>query len=202
MNQEARLSRRCWRQARDDEGDTNGATFAPVLVESVLLNPAAAIAPYRGGGVALIEIMIGAATVRVSPGIDVATLTTALRAVEGGDMIAVPAGVRVLVATKPVDFRRGADSLAALAREELQRDPFSGTIFVFRSKRADRLKILAWDGSGLVLFWKRLEQNAFRWPPISDGVMRLSASQLAALVDGLDWSRLHAQDIPRPEAAS
>ena len=103
---------------------------------------------------------------------------------EGGDMIAVPAGVRVLVATKPVDFRRGADSLAALANEELQRDPFSGTIFVFRSKRADRLKILAWDGSGLVLFWKRLEQNAFRWPPISDGVMRLSASQLAALIEG------------------
>jgi transposase len=117
-------------------------------------------------------------------------------------MIAVPAGVRILVATKPVDFRRGADSLAALAREELQRDPFSGVIIVFRSKRADRLKILTWDGTGLVLFWKRLEQNAFRWPPISDGMMRLSASQLAALVDGLDWSRLHARDVPRPEAAS
>jgi transposase len=110
--------------------------------------------------------------------------------------------VRVLVATKPVDFRRGGDSLAALAREQLQRDAFSGTIFVFRSKRADRLKILAWDGSGPVLFWKRLEQNAFRWPPISDGVMRLSASQLVALIDGLDWSRLHAHDVPRPEAAS
>jgi transposase len=90
-------------------------------------------------------------------------------------MIAVPAGVKVLVATKPVDFRRGADSLAAVVREQLQHDPFSGTIFVFRSRRADRLKILAWDGSGLVLFWKRLEQGAFRWPPISDGVMRLAA---------------------------
>ena len=61
-------------------------------------------------------------------------------------MIAVPSGVRILVATRPIDFRRGADSLAALAKEELQRDPFSGTILVFRSKRADRLKILAWDG--------------------------------------------------------
>jgi transposase len=117
-------------------------------------------------------------------------------------MIAVPAGVRVLVATRPVDFRRGADSLAALVREQLQHDPFSGMIFIFRAKRADRLKILAWDGSGLVLFWKRLERNSFRWPPISDGVMRLSASQVAALVDGLDWSRLHAVDIPRPEAVS
>ena len=102
-------------------------------------------------------------------------------------MIAVPAGVRVLVATKPVDFRRGADSLAALVREQLRHDPFSGTIFIFRSKRADRLKILAWDGSGLVLFWKRLEQGAFRWPPISDGVMRLSriAARRARRRDGL-----------------
>ena len=113
-------------------------------------------------------------------------------------MIAAPAGVRVLVATKPVDFRRGADSLAALVREQLRHDPFSGTIFIFRSKRADRLKILAWDGSGLVLLWKRLEQGAFRWPPISDGMMRLSASQLAALIDGLDWSRLYAHD-PAPD---
>lgn len=115
-------------------------------------------------------------------------------------MIAVAAGVRVLVATKPVDFRRGADRLAALVREQLKHDPFLGTIFIFRSKRADRLKILAWDGTGLVLLWKRLEQGAFRWPPISDGVMRLSASQLAALVDGLDWSRLHAIDVQRPVA--
>ena len=117
-------------------------------------------------------------------------------------MIAVPAGVRVLVATRPVDFRRGADSLAALVREHLRQDPFSGTLFVFRSKRADRVKILAWDGSGLVLLWKRLEHGAFRWPPVSDGVMRLSASQLAALVDGMDWSRLHALDVPRPTATS
>ena len=53
-------------------------------------------------------------------------------------MIAVPAGMRVLVATKPVDFRRGADSLAALIREQLGHDPFSGMFFIFRSKRADR----------------------------------------------------------------
>ena len=65
-------------------------------------------------------------------------------------MIAVSAGVRVLIATKPVDFRKGADGLIALVREALGEDPFSETIFVFRSKRADRLKIIAWDGSGLV----------------------------------------------------
>jgi transposase len=117
-------------------------------------------------------------------------------------MIAVPSGIRVLVATKPVDFRKGGDGLAAVVREALGEDPFSETIFVFRSKRADRLKILVWDGTGLVLFWKRLEHGAFRWPPISDGMMRLTASQLAALVDGMDWSRLHAREVARPTATS
>jgi transposase len=117
-------------------------------------------------------------------------------------MIAVPAGVRVMVATKPVDFRRGADGLVALVRETLGQDPFAGTIFVFRSKRADRVKIVAWDGSGLVLFWKRLEHGGFRWPPITDGVMKLSSAQLAALVDGMDWSRLHARDVVAPTATS
>ena len=107
-----------------------------------------------------------------------------------------------MVATKPVDFRKGGDGLAALVQEMLEEDPFSGTIFIFRAKRADRVKILTWDGSGLVLFWKRLEQGAFRWPPIMNGVMRLSASQLAALIDGMDWSRLHAIDVARPTATS
>jgi transposase len=117
-------------------------------------------------------------------------------------MIAVPAGMQVLVASKPVDFRKGADGLAALVREALGHDPFSGTIFVFRAKRTDRVKILAWDGSGVVLFWKRLEHGAFRWPPVTNGVMRLTSAQLAALVDGMDWSRLHARDVVRPTATS
>jgi transposase len=81
-------------------------------------------------------------------------------------------------------------------------DPFSGVVVIFRSKRADRLKIVTWDGSGLVLVWKRLEHSAFRWPPITDGVMRLSPSQMAALFDGMDWSRLQARDVARPTATS
>src|SRR5437667_10968153 len=117
-------------------------------------------------------------------------------------MIAVAAGLRVLVASKPVDFRKGGDGLAALVREALGEDPFSGTIFVFRSRRADRVKILAWDGSGLVLFWKRLEHGAFKWPPVTDGVMRLTSAQLAVMVDGMAWSRLHARDVERPTATS
>ncbi|WP_265440509.1 IS66 family insertion sequence element accessory protein TnpB [Bradyrhizobium sp. SEMIA] len=80
---------------------------------------------------------------------------------ERADMIAA-SGAKIIVATRPVDFRKGADGLAALAREKLNHNPFARTIFVFRSKRADRLKIFAWGGSGLVLLWKRLEHSAFR----------------------------------------
>ena len=97
-----------------------------------------------------------------------------------------PAGtVRVLVATKPVDFRKGAEGLAALVRETMRTDPFSGVVYVFRAKRADRVKLIFWDGSGVVLVAKRLEDGKFRWPAIRDGVMRLSAAQLQALFEGL-----------------
>lgn len=66
-------------------------------------------------------------------------------------------GMRILVATKPVDFRKGHDGLVALAQAMLAEDPLTGTVFVFRAKRADRLKILFWNGSGLVMAYKRLE---------------------------------------------
>jgi transposase len=65
-------------------------------------------------------------------------------------MITLPAGARILLATRPVDFRKGAHSLAALAAEMMGEDPFSGVVLVFRSKRADRIKLVVWDGSGLV----------------------------------------------------
>lgn len=116
-------------------------------------------------------------------------------------MIAPAAGARILLATKPVDFRKGAHSLAALAAEVLDADPFSGTVLVFRSRRADRIKILVWDGSGLVLVWKQLEGGAFRWPPIVDGVLRLTPVEFAALFDGIDWRRVQAsREIPKPSA--
>jgi transposase len=115
-------------------------------------------------------------------------------------VIGLPPGVRVLVATKPVDFRRGADSLAALAKEALGQDPFSGAVLVFRAKRADRVKIVTWDGTGLVMLWKALDEGLFKWPPLSDGVMRLSSAQLSALVEGLDWTRVHPPRRRRPTA--
>ena len=80
---------------------------------------------------------------------------------EGSVMIIPSGAVRVLVATRPVDFRKGMDGLAALVRESLGSDPYSGVIYVFRAKRADRVKLLLWDGTGLVLVAKRLEKARF-----------------------------------------
>jgi len=106
-------------------------------------------------------------------------------------LIAPPGGARVLVATKPVDFRKGAEGLAALVKDQMKLEPFSGVVFVFRAKRADRVKLLWWDGTGVCLLAKRLEEGQFRWPKIEDGTMRLSAAQLSALLEGLDWRRVH-----------
>jgi transposase len=103
-----------------------------------------------------------------------------------------PTGVvKVMIATKPVDFRKGSEGLAALVREEMKADPFCGTVYVFRAKRADRVKLIFWDGTGVCLFVKRLEDGEFRWPKMQDGVLRLSAAQLSALLEGLDWRRVH-----------
>jgi transposase len=115
-----------------------------------------------------------------------------------------PSGtVRVMVATKPVDFRKGAEGLAALVRETMHTDPFSGVVYVFRAKRADRVKLIFWDGTGVVLVAKRLEDGEFRWPRVQEGVMRLSAAQLQALLKGLDWRRVHEpRRIAAPVAAS
>jgi transposase len=118
-------------------------------------------------------------------------------------VITIPFGARLLIATRPVDFRKGAHGLAALASEVLGEDPFSDVVIVFRAKRADRVKILVWDTSGLVLVWKQLQQGAFRWPPVMDGVMRLSTVEFAVLFDGLDWTRVQAvRGIPKPSAAA
>lgn len=113
-------------------------------------------------------------------------------------MIAVPSGVRIVVATAPVDFRRGMDSLAMLVQQSQGCSPYSSDLFVFRSKRGDKVKILAWDGTGLWLHQKRLESQCFVWPSPRDGVMTLSAAQLTMLLEGLDWSRVAPVKIKAP----
>ena len=116
-------------------------------------------------------------------------------------MIAVPPGVRILLAARPVDFRKGMDGLAALVQQALRADPFVGDVFVFRAKRADRVKILVYDGTGLVLYSKRLEAGRFSWPSPADGVVRLSAAQLATLLEVLPWHHLQPRPVRRPSTA-
>lgn len=116
-------------------------------------------------------------------------------------MILPAQNIRVVVAAKPVDFRCGHDGLAALVQSQLGLDPHSGVIVVFRSRRSDRIKVLLWDGSGLVMTYKRLEEGSFAWPPIREGMMKLSASQFETLFAGLDWRKVHAPKVLAPAAA-
>jgi len=109
--------------------------------------------------------------------------------------------VRIMVATKPIDFRKGHDGLPALVSSALRKDPITGTVFVSRSRRNDRLKPLYWDGTGLVMAYKRLEDTTFNWPAIKDGLMTLSHAQFEALFAGLDWRRLKALETRPPAAA-
>jgi transposase len=100
--------------------------------------------------------------------------------------------VRSMVATKPIDFGKSHDSLAAKVNNELRKDPFTGTIFVFRVNKADRLKLLYWYGTGLVLAYKRLEEHAFTWLTVKDGLKMLIHAQFEALFGGLDWRRVRS----------
>jgi transposase len=117
-------------------------------------------------------------------------------------MIAVPPGVRVWLAARPVDMRKGFDGLAALVQQDLGKDPFAGHLFVFRGKRGDRLKILAWDGQGFCLFAKRLERGRFVWPSPATAQVRLSAAELAMLLEGIDWRAVRRTDPPAPTCAA
>ncbi len=116
-------------------------------------------------------------------------------------MIVPSQNVKIVIATKPVDFRKGHDGLATVVQNELGLDPHSGIIVVFRAKRGDRIKVLLWDGTGLVMVYKRLEDANFSWPAVHDGVMRLSKAQFEALFEGLDWRRVYGRRVHRPIAA-
>lgn len=141
--------------------------------------------------------LVPAAVVRMAPGrssapVGLACARTAVCS-GGGDNVVSRAcadAIKVMVATKPVDFRKGAEGLAALVRETMGADPFSGAVYVFRAMRTDRIKLIFWDGTGVCLYAKRLEDGEFRWPKVQDGMMRLTATQLSTLLEGLDWWRV------------
>ena len=109
-------------------------------------------------------------------------------------MIQVAPQMRILVAIEPSDFRKGIDGLARLARDELASDPFSGTIFVFRNRKATAVKILVYDGQGFWLCYKRLSQGRFRfWPQRGSRPVRaLEAHELQVLLSGGDFAATRA----------
>ena len=113
-------------------------------------------------------------------------------------MIGLRSDLKVLVASRPIDFRRGVHGLVAMVAQALSADPYCGDIFVFRSKRKDRLKLIVWDGSGMVLVTKWLEEGGFTFPPIRDGAVVLTSTQFSVLLAGLDWTQVAQKTVRRP----
>lgn len=104
-------------------------------------------------------------------------------------MIAAPSGMKVHLALGYTDMRKGMDGLAMLVQGVLKTDPFSGHLFAFRGRKANLIKILWWDGTGLCLFSKRLDEGRFPWPSaeVAGETVTLSPAQLSMLLEGIDW---------------
>jgi len=114
-------------------------------------------------------------------------------------MLSLPRSVRIFLATEPTDMRKGHDGLFALVRD-FGLDAFSGHLFVFVSKRRNRLKILTWSAGGFVVLYKRLERGRFKMPAVAAGqeTVRLDATQLTMLLDGIDLSRVRRPKLWEP----
>ncbi len=114
-------------------------------------------------------------------------------------MLQITPQMKILLACEPVDFRRGIDGLARVCQDALRSDPFAGTVFVFRNRRATALKLLVYDGQGFWLCHKRLSQGRFPWWPSAEGgIQTLAAHQLAVLLAAGDPTRTGAAADWRP----
>lgn len=104
-------------------------------------------------------------------------------------MITAMAGVKVHLALGYTDMRKGMDGLAMMVQGTLKQDPFCGHLFAFRGRQANLIKILYWDGTGLCLFTKRLEEGGFAWPVTGSAgdTVSLTSVQLSMLVEGINW---------------
>jgi len=103
-------------------------------------------------------------------------------------MLSLPSAVRIFVCLAPVDMRRSFDALAALAEQAAGASPLSGHLFVFGSRRGDRVKILYWDRDGYALWYKRLEAGRFRFPRGEAASREMTAADLMLLLEGIDVS--------------
>ena len=116
-------------------------------------------------------------------------------------MLTLPPGARVYVATARIDGRKGIDGLSVLVRSQFAEDPLDGTMYVFFSRRGDRVRLLYWDRDGYVLIMKRLEIGSFRTPWESeDGRVVIEAAELLLVLEGIDMSRAVRRKrwTPRP----
>jgi transposase len=118
-------------------------------------------------------------------------------------MLNIPAGVRIWLVASLTDMRRGVDGLSALVQTVLSADVLSGQLFIFRGRRGDRVKILWHDTDGFCLLYKRLDRGRFVWTQAADGAVLLTPAQLATLLEGIDWRRVHRsatreEDSPPP----
>lgn len=119
-------------------------------------------------------------------------------------MLSLPPSVRLYVATQPIDGRKGPDSLMALVRDELRHDPLSGHLFIFFSKRCDRVRIVYWDRNGFAMWTKRLEKGRFRPTFSADGRLSsvvLEAAELALIVEGIELAGAKRRPRWQPAAA-
>ena len=102
-------------------------------------------------------------------------------------MISLPSGTRIWLVAGVTDMRKPFNGLGELVQHALDVNPFSGHLFIFRGRKGDTVKILWTDADGLCLFTKRLEEGQFIWPTVRDGKIAITRSQLAMLLDKLDW---------------
>lgn len=105
-------------------------------------------------------------------------------------MLTLALPTQIYLCLAPTDMRKSFDSLAALVRDELKGDPFSGSLFVFRSKRRDRIKLLYWDQDGFMLWMKRLERGSYEFPlaqaNLDSSSLSISSTDLALILSGID----------------
>ena len=107
----------------------------------------------------------------------------------------------VFLYRRPVDFRKSYRGLAAIVELELGHDPFSGTLYCFTNRRNDKIKILLWEETGFVLYYKALAEERFRWPGAGDRLASVTGEQLNWLLDGLDLAAMTPHRALRYECA-
>lgn len=117
-------------------------------------------------------------------------------------MLRLAPGSRILMAVKLVNMRRSFDGLCATITEALGGDPLSGDVFLFRGKRADRIKAIASDRTGLAIWYKRLEKDKYKWPTRDAASIELTEYELALLLDGVDFTRTPVANVFFARAAT